>query len=84
MVVFSSTCFAVFVIMSVFTLDFINVLSEIVDKMLLWDCHKSCAVNLQDVAFVVFPTFLEFLLTFFSIGTEKVMHISFFSPKQVS
>ena len=34
--------------------------------------------------FVIFPPFLKILLTSFSVGTEKFMYFSVFSPKQVN
>ena len=34
--------------------------------------------------FVIFPPFLKILLTSFSVGTEKFICFSVFSPKQVN
>ena len=36
------------------------------------------------MAFVIYSSFLPILLTSLSIGTEKVMRFSVFSPKQVN
>ena len=67
---FNSTIFTFFVIMSVFTFNFINFISKNIIKIL----------SLLMVSF----SFLLILITSFSIGTVKTMYFSVFSPKQVN
>ena len=52
---------------------------EIIDKIRQWT-----SINLWDLVFVISSSFLPILLTSFSIGTDKVMNFSVFSPKQVT
>ena len=86
MFVFNSTRFTVFIIGSIFTFTFMNSLSKIANKIinkLAISYVLSTNCNPYDIVFVISFPFLLILVTSFSIGTEKVMSFSVFSPKQV-
>ena len=64
-----------------------NSFSKIINKICLSACHESelsINCNLKDMIFVIYFPFSSVLLTYFSIGTNKVMYFPGFSPKQVS
>ena len=60
-----------------------NSFSTIINKIWWWACHKSCTVNLQDVDFVISFPFSSIFVTSSSNGTEKIIHFSVFSYKQL-
>ena len=82
-IIFSSTCFPFFVIVSKLTFNCMNSCREIIDKTcneLAINLALSINCNMYHIFFVISSPFLSILVTSFSIGTA----ISVFSRKQVS
>ena len=61
-----------------------NSFSKIINKTWWWTCYKSCAIINCDMVLVVSSPFLPMFLTSSVIGTEKVLHLSLFSPRQLN